>query len=96
MPKGYHEKFAGRTIRTLKDRKRAMLASLSYKLPDNLDAEAYVAAARGLNCTPCSRSGLFTPYELVRGRKPFIPLHHFGQTGVFYQRRHGDPNTRSE
>lgn len=96
LPKGYHEKFAERCIQTLKQRKRAILASLPYELPHVLEAELYYASAYGCNATPCERSGLFTPYELVKRRKPYIPHHHFGQTGLFHHRRKDNPDQRSE
>jgi hypothetical protein len=51
-PAGLHEKKAERFIQTIKTRKRAMLASLSYELPATLECEAYMDAINWLNRLP--------------------------------------------
>ena len=43
-PAGLHEKKVERYIQTIKDRKRSMLAGLSYELPAHLECEAYLDA----------------------------------------------------
>jgi hypothetical protein len=95
-PAGFHQKRAKRYIQTLKARKRAILASLSYQLPDKLEAEAYLAAMHSMNIVVNTVSGIHTPYQLVTRRKPFIPQFHFGQTGVFHSRRKDTPDQRGE
>jgi hypothetical protein len=96
LPAGEHEEIAERNIQTIRARKRSAEAALTYQLPANLEAEAFIAAAAGLNRTPCSRSGLFTPTQLVTGQKPFIPKHYFGEVGLFHKRRQDNTDQRSE
>lgn len=95
-PAGLHEKRIERAIQTLKGRRRAMLASLQYELPPQLEAESYIAATTALNSTSSSNTTPYTPYHLVTGRKPFQPQFYFGQTGLFHARRTDKPNARAE
>lgn len=95
-PAGLHEKRVERAIQTLKGRRRAMLASLPYELPPQLEAESYIAATTALNSTSSSNTAPYTPYHLVTGRKPFQPQFYFGQTGLFHARRTDKPNARAE
>jgi hypothetical protein len=82
-PSEHHEKRVERYIQTLKKRKNAILASLDFELPDDLEAEAFIAAAHSMNCSSCKVSEPYTPYHLVTGRKAPIPQYYFGQTGLF-------------
>lgn len=82
-PAEHHEKRVERYIQTLKKRKMAILASLDYELPDDLEAEAFIAAAHSMNSSSCKVSAPYTPYHLVTGKKVIIPVFYFGQTGLF-------------
>jgi hypothetical protein len=82
-PAGLHEKRIERHIQTLKDRKRAMLAGLSYKLPPQLEAEAYLEAINWINRIPNSNTGASSPHELMTKTRSFLPQYHFGQVGLF-------------
>ena len=82
-PAGLHERRAERSIQTLKKRRDAILASLEYELPPQLEAEALEAASIAMNSSSCTASAPYTPFHLVTGRKPLIPQFHFGQVGIF-------------
>jgi hypothetical protein len=93
-PAGLHEKKVERFIQTIKARKRAMLASLSYELPANLECESYMDAINWLNRLPnTSTAATQTPFQLVTGSKSFLPKFYFGQVGLFYS---GDKESRSD
>jgi hypothetical protein len=63
IPAGLHEKKAERFIQTIKSRKRATLASLSYELPANLECEALMDSINWLNRLPnTSTAASQTPY----------------------------------
>ena len=94
-PSGLHERRAERHIQTLKSRTRAMIAQLSYELPESLKCEAYLATIITNNRIPNKITGTQTPYELVHGQKPPMPQFYFGQTGVFYENRKNS-ETRGE
>ena len=72
-PAGLHEKRFERHIQTIKDRRRAMLAGLSYKMPDLLECESYMNADTWINRVPNSQVGSTTPYQLVTSQKPLLP-----------------------
>jgi hypothetical protein len=95
-PAGLHQKRAERYIQTLKSKKRAMLAQLSYELPSELQAEAYMSTIKHMNYTSNKTSGLYTPHQLVTHTKPTIPKYYFGQTGVFHSLRQDTPDNRGE
>ena len=82
---GLHEKRVERHIRTVKEKLSAMKASLDYELPDGLEGELLVQSVKAHNCVPCEASGNSTPLQLVTGLRPSIPLHYFGQVGLFYK-----------
>jgi hypothetical protein len=93
-PAGLNEKKVERFIQTIKARKRAMLASLSYELPANLECESYMDAINWLNRLPnTSTAASQTPFQLVTGSKSFLPKFCFGQVGLFYS---GDKESRSD
>ena len=93
-PAGLHEKRVERYIQSIKGRKRAMLASLHYELPAELEAEAYMSAIALWNRSPNKQSGQVTPYQIVKRRKPILPEYYFGQTGVFHLLRKKEENDR--
>jgi hypothetical protein len=95
-PAGFHQKRAERYIQTLKARKRAILASIPYQIPEKLEAEAYFAAIQSMNTIANTVSGTQTPYQLVTHRKTFIPEYYFGQTGIFHSLRKDTPDQRGE
>lgn len=95
-PAGMHEKRVERYIQTLKARKRAMLASLPYKLPTKLEGELYQAAAKGMNDSSNTVSQPYTPRQIVTGQRPEIPEFKFGQPGITHSRRDDDRNLRAE
>ena len=86
-PAGLHERRCERYIQTVKDRKRSILAGLSYTLPSTLEAEALQYAASQMNMIPNKASGHVSPFQLVTKQRPRIAEYHFGQTGVFLSRR---------
>ena len=86
-PSELHEKRCERYIQTLKSRKRAVLAALSYELPTALEGEALTYVANLMNLTPNTVTGTISPYQLVTGRKAQFPLYYFGQTGIFHSHR---------
>ena len=65
-----HEKRVERYIRTIKDRKRTIMASLSYVLPSDLHGELLQYIVTTVNLTPNSVSGTRLPYEIFYGKKP--------------------------
>jgi len=83
-PAGLHEKRIERHIQTIKDRRRAMLAGLSYELPAILECESYMDAITWINRLPNFQLGTTTPYQLVTGQKSFLPRYYFGQVGLFH------------
>jgi hypothetical protein len=95
-PAGLHEKRAERYIRTFKERKAAIQASLPYIIPAELEAELSVHTAFTINNTPNKVSGNKTPWEIMTGRKPKLPKYYFGQTGLFYTKRSDQPDMRAE
>ena len=64
-----HEKIAERTMRTIRDKMRAGLRSLDFKLPPMYYAYLAMSCVRAMNLTPNSKSLPRTPYEMVRGEK---------------------------
>lgn len=76
LPTGLHEIRVERKIQTLKKRITTMLASLDNRLPPQLQVKAYYAANVHV-------SAPFTPFHLVKGRKPFILQFHFGHVGLY-------------
>ena len=89
-PAGLHEKHVENRIGTIKNRKNAMLASLPYELPAELEGEAYMDAITWLNRIPNKTTGpTTTPYQLFTGQKTFIPRYYFGQWGLFYNKKQG-------
>ena len=96
-PAGLHEKRVERTIRTIKEKRNAMLCGLWYELPPQLEAESYMDAITWLNRMPNSTTGSYsTPQMLFArdGRKTFVPRYHFGQIGLFYDKK-DEANQRS-
>ena len=87
-PAGLHEKFVEKRIGTIKDRKRAILAALPYELPAALECEAVMYAISCINRVPNKTTGpTTTPHTLFTGSKPFLSKYHFGQFGLFYNKR---------
>eukprot|EP01033_Poteriospumella_lacustris_P017855 gene17856-12799_t len=95
-PADLHENRIERKIQTLKSRRRAVLAGLSFQLPLELEAESYMYTAWTMNQTSSRTSTPATPYQLVVGKKPFCPPFHFGQVGLFQTRRKDSPDMRAE
>lgn len=95
-PPDAHEKRVERYVQTLKRRRDAMLATLSYEMPAALEAEVLVQAVALLNQTSNKVSRPSTPLQLVTGRKPFPPQFNFGQVGLFYSKKRDNPNVRAE
>jgi hypothetical protein len=83
-PTGLHEKRIERHFQIIKDRKRAMLAGLSYELPPQLEAEAYLEVINWIDRIPNSNTGASSPQELMTKTRNFLPQYHFGQVGLFY------------
>ena len=82
---GEHEKRVERYIRTIKDRKRTIMASLPYVLPVNLHGELLQYIVSVLNLTPNSTTGVQLPYEIFYGKKPdlnYMALLPFGQAAL--------------
>jgi hypothetical protein len=88
-PPGLHQKRAERYIRTMKERMRAVQASLTYELPEKLHAELALSVIADMNRLPNSVTMIISPYQAVSGRKPQVPEHRFGQTGIFHFKRLG-------
>ena len=65
-----HEKRVERYIRTIKDRKRTILASLPYLLPPTLHGELFQYIVMTINLLPNTISGARLPYEIFHGKKP--------------------------
>jgi hypothetical protein len=95
-PPGMHNKRAEIYIRTLKERKASIEASLPYKVSTELNAYLVLHVINDMNNVPNSLLAPRTPYELVSGRKPKMPQFKFGQTGIFHAVRAGDPAARGE
>ena len=84
-PAGLHEKRIERHMRTFLEHRRAVLCSLSYELPAELDCELCLDTLRWLNAVPNTATGpLTTPYQLFTGTKSFLPEYYFGQVGLFH------------
>jgi len=66
---GEHQKRCERYIRTIKDRQRCVLASLSYALPADLFGELLTTVVNSINVVPNSTTGTRTPFELFQKRK---------------------------
>lgn len=95
-PAGHHEKKIERTIQTIKYRLAALKASLPYVLPSFLEAEAVLHVIKMYNIIPTTTTGRFTPYQLVTGSKPDVPMYPFGTVGHFYYRRSDDTEIKAE
>jgi hypothetical protein len=67
-PAGLYEKRIERHIQTIKDRKRPMLVGFVYKLPPQLEAEAYLEAINWINRMPNSNTGASSPLESTNNR----------------------------
>jgi len=89
-PAGLHEKRVENRIRSIKERRAAMIADLWYELPPELECESYMEAIQWINRLPNKTTGPYTtPISLFKGIKPFVPKYHFGQIGMFYDKREG-------
>jgi hypothetical protein len=89
-PAGLHEKRVERTIRTIKEKRNAMLCGLWYELPPQLEAESYMDAITWLNRMPNSTTGPYSTPQMLfarNGGKTFVPRYHFGQIGLFYDKK---------
>lgn len=87
-PAGLHEKSAEAGIRRLKEAKAAVLSSLSYVLPDTLEAELYSDVVNWRNRVPHSSLNRYTcPHHEFSGEKSQIPNFTFGQFGLFYNKK---------
>ncbi len=97
LPPGLHEKRIERYVQTLKRRRDAILASLSYVMPPQLEAELYSYAVNLHNRTSNKCSHPLTPYQLVTRQRPTLPQFYFGQIGIFYNnKRQNNPHTRGD
>jgi len=88
---GQHTKRVERKIRTIKDRERAVLSSLPYKLPEELYGELRANVIESLNMLPSSSCPGRSPLETVTGVKPdlsMISQAPFGTVGLFYDYTH--------
>ena len=82
---GEHEKRVERYIRSIKDKKRTIMASLPYVLPTTLHGELLQYIVMTMNLTPTTTSGARLPYEIFYGKKPdlkFTALLPFGQAAL--------------
>lgn len=95
-PAGLHEKRVERAIQTIKNRRRAILAGLPYELPQELETESYLQTISLINQNTNTNTTPLTPYQIVMGIKPTIPLFSFGQVGLFQGRRQDSPDMRAE
>lgn len=86
-PAGLHNRKCERYIQTHVGRERSIKADLPYELPPKLDYHLALWTVTMSNQVPNLQVQLTTPYELFTGKKPFVPLFKFGQTGVFYAAR---------
>jgi hypothetical protein len=85
-PSGLHEKRVERFIQTIKGKYRSVLAGLSYVLPETLAFSCLLSVMYSSNLTPCTTTQHLTPFEVFRKIKPFVPLHSFGDLGMFYSK----------
>jgi len=79
-PVGQHEKFAESRIASLRDRMRAIEASMPYALPYTLSIFLLKEANRLLNMVPSVRTGNSSPYTIIHERRPEAPKLAFGET----------------
>lgn len=97
LPPGLHEKRIERYVQTIKRRRDAMLASLTYVLPPQLEAEIIIQAVALHNRTSNKASRPYTPLQLVTKERPIIPPYYFGQIGMFYNNRsRNNPHSRAD
>ncbi len=92
---GKHNKRIERYIRTFKERLNAM-RMLPYELPQELELELRIAAARFMNSNACKQAGGKTPDMIFSGRRSRTPHYVFGQVGICYSPRADMPNQRGE
>lgn len=92
-PAGLHNRRCERYIQTHLRICKSIRAGLPYELPDDLLFELALAAEYAMNtsCNNTCRSK--TPYQVFTGRKPYIPIYPFGQTGLFYSPRPEEDRT---
>ena len=86
-PAQFHEKRIERHIQTLKAKKRSIEASLSFILPEELEAEAYLSTIHWWNRMPNRNTIGSTPHQLVIGEKFSCPQYAFGDVGLFYSKK---------
>ena len=79
-PVGQHEKHAESRVATLRDRMRAMEASMPFYLPTRLFPFLLRAANRMINMVPSTRTGHMSPYTMIHEERPEIPQLAFGET----------------
>ena len=85
-PPYQHAQKCERYVRTIKERMRTILSSLSYHLPAALYYELITAAVFYLNSLPNSLHPQSSPKEIIEGTKldiSNIPLLPFGQPALF-------------
>jgi len=96
-PTGLHNRLIERYTQTISNKARALEADVSFVMPNYLRGETLFAAKDSINKSIGFKSGKYhTPYELMIGRKPSLPMHKYGSTGMAFTPRQDRPDDRSE
>ena len=81
-----HNRKAERYIRVVKERIRTITSSLPFQIPYKLTTSIVLDTIKTLNMSPNSRTGVRSPYEIVKGIKIDAKKHliaSFGTIGMF-------------
>ena len=90
-----HEKVSERNTRTLRERMRATLGALTYRLPGKLYGHLLMHVVSSMNVIPNTSTGKRTPRELVTGEKVNAAVsfgHPFGTLGLFKTPKDSKPD----
>jgi hypothetical protein len=93
-----HERVIERSIRTLYEHLRTILADRSHVLPPKLYGEALQYCTDSINAMPNSKTVNRSPTEIVTGIKPVARDYSFGQIGLFFHtsKRHSDLDSNDD
>ena len=96
-PTGLHNRLIERYTQTISNKARALEADIPFVMPDYLRGETLFAAKDSINRSIGFKSGKYhTPFQLMTGKKPNLPTHKYGSTGMAFTVRQDRPDDRAE
>ena len=96
-PAGMKNKVAERAIQDAGMKRKCMLNSLPYDMPQEVELKSWEAAAKAMSLLPNSKTGpTQCPYYLVTKLRAILPTYTFGQALLAYARSSKDKDQVAE